>query len=220
MDSMVKKLAAEGLGTAFLLMTVIGGTVMAEKIAGGYPLGAHLAASLSTGAILVVLILMFGPLSGAHFNPAVTLAFLARREIPAKEAFLFIVTQVAAAFMGVMIANYMFGLPPIDPSETVRTGDPFWVSEFIATFGLVAAILAVLNTRPKAVAATVGLYIFAAYWFTSSTSFANPAVTLARTISKSAAGIRFEDAPLFAVIQVIGGLAAALLMGWLLKKKA
>ncbi len=219
MKEMIRKLAAEGLGTSLLLMTVIGSTLMGEAFAESYSMAAHLGASMATGAMLVVLILMFSSISGAHFNPAVTLAFLIRKEIGAKQALGFIVVQIAAAYLGVMAANFMFGVPLIDPSFTPRAGNHLWFSEFIATFGLVAAIIAVAITRKEAVAMTVGLYIFAAYWFTSSTSFANPAVTLARTISKSAAGIRFEDAPLFALVQILGGLGAALLMSWLFKKK-
>lgn len=220
MSAFPRKLLAEGLGTAFLLMTVIGATLMGEALAEGYSITAHLAASMATGAILVVLISMFGPVSGAHFNPAVTVGFVVRREIGMGEAGAFIAVQIVGGFLGVMAANYMFGQPLIDPSFTERAGNHLWFSEFIATFGLVAAIMAVVATRPKAVAMTVGLYIMAAYWFTSSTSFANPAVTLARTISKSAAGIRIEDAPLYALIQIAGGIAAALLMAWLFRKKA
>jgi glycerol uptake facilitator-like aquaporin len=220
MHGLTRGLAAEALGTALLLTTVIGSTLMGEALASGYTVTAHLAASLATGAILTVLILMFGAVSGAHFNPAVTIAFLVRKEIKPGAAGAYIAVQIGAGFLGVMAANFMFGQPLVDPSFTARTGNHLWFSEFIATFGLVAAIMAVMETRKEMVAPAVGLYIMAAYWFTSSTSFANPAVTLARTISKSAAGIRAEDAPLYALIQIAGGIAAALVMAWLYRKKA
>ena len=217
--TLARRLAAEGIGTAILLATIIGSTLMGEQLAGGYTPTAHLAAALATGGILIVLILMFGPVSGAHFNPAVTLSFLLRKEISPKKSMLYILVQVLGGFLGVMMANVMFGVDAIDPATMMRNGTPLWLSESIATFGLVGAIIAVKTVNEKAVAYAVGLYIMAAYWFTSSTTFANPAVTLARTISDSAAGILPSSVPAFLAFQIVGAVLATFVIGWIVAGK-
>jgi glycerol uptake facilitator-like aquaporin len=199
---------AEGLGTAFLLTTVIGSGIMAERLAGGNVAIALLGNTLATGAMLVVLITMIGPLSGAHFNPAVTLVFLARGELSGREAAAYIAAQIAAAVAGVLLAHAMFELPILELSSRARSGAAQGLSEGVATFGLVTTILLTLRAKPDAVATSVGLYITAAYWFTASTSFANPAVTLARTFSDTFAGIRLTDVPLFVAAQLAGALLA------------
>ena len=210
-----RRLLAEALGTAFLLATVVGSGIMAERLADGNVALALLANAIPTGAMLVVLITMFGPISGAHFNPAVTLCFFMRREIGAPDALAYVAAQLVGAAIGTWCAHLMFDLPILMLGGTVRAGIGQWAGEAVATFGLVAAILACMRFRPKAVAAVVGLYITAAYWFTSSTSFANPAVTVARALTDSFAGIRPADAPAFIVAQLAGALAASLIAGWL-----
>ena len=212
---MSRKLFAEWLGTLFLLATVVGSGIMAEGLAGGNVAIALLGNTIPTGAILVVLILVFGPVSGAHFNPAVTLCFALRREISASLAALYTVVQIAGGICGVIAAHIMFELPLIEASTTVRTGSGQWAGEFIATFGLVATILGCLASRPNAIPFAVGLYITAAYWFTSSTSFANPAVTIARAFTDTFAGIHPDDVALFIVMQIIGAVAAKYVFGWL-----
>lgn len=214
--SLSRRLTAEALGSALLLATVVGSGIMAERLAGGNVALALLANTIATGAILVVLILTLGPLSGAHFNPAVSLADawcggLAWRELPP-----YVLAQVAGALIGVAIANLMFDNPAWFASTRVRTGGSQWFSEFIATFGLLAAIWGSVRQRPAAVPYVVGAYITAAYWFTASTSFANPAVTLARAASDSFAGIRLEDTPAFIVAQLLGAFAASALFAWLI----
>ena len=211
-----RRLAAEALGTAFLLATVIGSGIMGERLAGGNVAIALLANALATGAALVALIHAFGPVSGAHFNPAVTLVMAIRGELSRCDACAYAAVQVVAAFAGVAGAHLMFGEPLFAESLKVRTGGAQWWSEVVATFGLVAMILGCLRSRADAVPYVVGLYITAAYWFTASTSFANPAVTLARATSPTFAGIRPLDAPLFIVAQIAGALLAAVVMGWLL----
>ena len=211
-----RRLLAEALGTAFLLATVVGSGIMAEKLAGGNVALALLCNAIATGAILVVLITIFGPISGAHFNPAVTLCFVMRREIRTPDALAYVAVQLVGAAIGTWCAHLMFDLPILMLGGTVRAGIGQWAGEAIATFGLIAAILACMHFRPKAVAAVVGLYITAAYWFTSSTSFANPAVTLARALTDSFAGIRPVDAPAFIAAQLVGALLASLTAGWLL----
>ena len=211
-----RRLLAEALGTAFLLATVVGSGIMAEKLAGGNVALALLCNAIATGAILVVLITTFGPISGAHFNPAVTLCFVMRREIRTPDALAYVAVQLVGAAIGTWCAHLMFDLPILMLGGTVRAGIGQWAGEAIATFGLIAAILACMHFRPKAVAAVVGLYITAAYWFTSSTSFANPAVTLARALTDSFAGIRPVDAPAFIAAQLVGALLASLTAGWLL----
>ena len=213
---MQRRLFAEWLGTLFLLATVVGSGIMAENLAGGNVAIALLGNTIPTGAILVVLILVFGPISGAHFNPAVTLAFYIRKEISARDSGLFVIAQVVGGITGVLIAHLMFENALIDPSTHDRTGVSQWISEFVATFGLVATILGLVRARPEAIPFAVGLYITAAYWFTSSTSFANPAVTIARGFSDTFAGINPSHVAMFIVMQLIGATAATLTFKWLL----
>ena len=209
-----RRLAAEFIGTAFLLATVIGSGIMGENLSDGNVAIALLGNTIATGAILVVLILVFGPISGAHFNPAVTLTFLMRREITLGHAAIYVVVQLVAALLGVYVAHVMFGEPTFAPSLHARTGIGQWTGEFVATFGLIAAILGCLRFRPDAIPYAVGLFITAGYWFTSSTSFANPAVTIARSVSNTFAGIRPDDAPMFIVAQLIAAIVATLVFGW------
>jgi len=215
---MQRRLFAEWLGTLFLLATVVGSGIMAERLAGGNVAIALLGNTIPTGAILVVLILMFGPISGAHFNPAVTLAFLIRKEITLHASALYVLAQIAGGIIGVFIAHLMFENPLIDPSTHARTGTSQWISEFVATFGLVATILGCLKTRPESIPFAVGLYITAAYWFTSSTSFANPAVTIARGFSNTFAGIDPSHVPAFIVVQLGAAVVATLTFKWLLEE--
>ena len=217
--SFLRRLAAEFIGTAFLLATVVGSGIMGETLAGGNVALALLGNTIATGAILVVLILIFGPLSGAHFNPAVTLSFLLRREITAGEALVYVGVQVAAAICGAMAAHIMFAEPVLMISTHARTGVGQWFAEFIATFGLVATILGCVRFRPDAVPYAVGLFITAGYWFTASTSFANPAVTIARTLTDTFSGIAPMDAPAFIAAQLVGAVAATLVFGWLLQPR-
>ena len=212
-----RQLAAETLGTALLLATVVGSGIMAQMLAGGNVAIALLGNTIATGAILVVLITMFGPISGAHFNPAVTLSFLTRREIAPGLAAAFIGAQVLGGVLGVAAAHAMFEQTLVQSSQTIRTGPPQWLAEAIATFGLVFTILATLRAKPDAVPMAVGLYITAAYWFTASTSFANPAVTIARTFTDTFSGIRPIDAPAFVLAQIVGALIATALATWLLR---
>jgi len=213
---LTRRLAAEAIGTAFLLATVVGSGIMGETLAGGNVAIALLGNTIPTGAILVVLILMLGPISGAHFNPAVTLSFLIQGKIASGEALLYIATQIAAAILGAWAAHLMFEEPVLMVSEKIRTGGGQWVAEIIATFGLIATILACVKHRAETVPYAVGLYITAAYWFTASTSFANPAVTIARTLTNTFSGIRPVDAPLFIVCQIVGALLATFVFVWLL----
>ena len=213
-----RRLVAEGLGTAFLLAIVVGSGIMGERLSGGNVAIALLANAVATGAGLMVLILVFGPLSGAHFNPAVTLAFLLRREIGPATALAYVAVQVLAAALGVMVAHVMFAEAVIQASTTLRSGGALWTAEVVATFGLVATILGCLRARPEAVPYAVGLYITAAYWFTASTSFANPAVTLGRTLTDTFSGIAPGDAPAFILAQVLGAALATWVFGWLLWK--
>ncbi|WP_194724707.1 MIP/aquaporin family protein [Noviherbaspirillum malthae] len=213
--TLAKRLVAEGLGTALLLAVVIGSGIMGERLAGGNVAIALLANAVATGAGLAVLILMFGAISGAHFNPLVTLSEVWQRNLPSRMAVPYIVIQVTAAFVGVAIAHMMFGEPVFSTSGHIRTGLDQWWSEFIATFGLLATIISCSRTRPSITPSAVALYITAAYWFTSSTSFANPAVTLARSASNTFAGIRPEDAPGFIIAQVLGAAVATLVFSWL-----
>ena len=213
--TLVRRLTAELIGTAMLLAAVIGSGIMGERLAGGNGAVALLANTLATGAALVALILTFGPISGAHFNPAVTLADasqggLAWREVPA-----YIAAQVFGAFVGVAVAHVMFGLPLFFASRHARSGMRQMFSEFIATFGLISVIWGCVRFRSAMVPFAVAAYIMAAYWFTSSTSFANPAVTLARAASDTFAGIRPIDAPGFIIAQLFGAAAATLLFRWL-----
>ena len=211
-----RRLAAEAMGTAGLLAVVVGSGIMGESLAGGNVAIALLGNTIATGAILVVLILAFGPLSGAHFNPAVTLAFLMRREIAPGVALLYVLAQIAGGLAGALAAHAMFELPLIQISETARSGPAQWFAEWVATFGLVATILATLRFRPEAVAYAVGLFITAGYWFTASTSFANPAVTIARSFTDTFSGIAPGHAPGFILAQLVGAASATLVFAWLL----
>ncbi|MEM6513269.1 MAG: MIP/aquaporin family protein [Pseudomonadota bacterium] len=214
--SLLRRIAAEFFGTLFLLATVVGSGIMAETLADGNVAIALLGNTLPTGAMLVVLIWVFGPVSGAHFNPAVTLAFLARREILVNDSIGYVLCQVAGAIAGVWLAHAMFDVDILQQSTRLRTGSAQWLSEGVATFGLLMAILATLRYGTKTVAVSVGLYITAAYWFTASTSFANPAVTLGRTLTDSFSGIYPLHAPAFIAAQVGGALVAVVFFGWLL----
>ena len=210
-----RRLAAEAIGTALLLAVVIGSGIMGERLSGGNAAIALLANSMATGAALVVLILIFGPLSGAHFNPVVTLASALDKTMRWREAFAYIAIQVGAAFAGVAIAHLMFGEPVFFASLKARTGVAQWWSEIVATFGLLMAIFGCMRYRPDAMPFAVGLYISAAYWFTASTSFANPAVTLARAASDTFAGIRPADVPEFIAAQLVGASLAVVVARWL-----
>lgn len=215
-----RRLAAETLGTALLLAIVIGSGIMGERLAGGNTAIALLGNTLATGAGLVVLIAAFGPVSGAHFNPAVTLVFALRREIEWRAAGAYVAAQLAGAVLGVLAAHAMFAEPMVQISAKLRDGAAQGFSEAVATFGLMTAILATVRVRPQMVPAVVGLYITSAYWFTASTSFANPAVTLARSLSNTFAGIAPQSVPLFMFAQVAGALAAAALCGWLFRERS
>lgn len=216
---MIRNLIGEWLGTFSLLATIVGSGIMAERLADGNVAIALLGNTIPTGAILVVLILCFGPISGAHFNPVVTLTFAIRKEIAMKDAGLYVLAQVLGGIAGVVVAHIMFDNPIIDPSSTIRTGTGQWVGEFVATFGLIGTILCCLKNRPEAVPYAVGLYITAAYWFTSSTSFANPAVTIARGFTDTFAGINPANVTAFVAVQLIAAILATMFFGWYLKQK-
>ncbi len=205
-----QRLGAEFLGTAFLLATVVGSGIMAERLADGNIALALLCNTLPTGAILVVIITMLGPISGAHFNPAVTAAFLIRGELRPGSAAGYVVMQILGGLAGVIAAHLMFDEAVFQIADTARTGPSQWFAEIVATFGLVSVILITIRTRPNAVAMAVGLYITAAYWFTASTSFANPAVTIARGFSDTFAGIRLEDVPAFVGAEFLGAFLAVI----------
>jgi len=211
-----RRLTAEALGTALLVATVVGSGIMAESLTRDVAL-ALLGNTLPTGAILVVLITIFGPISGAHFNPAVTLIFALKRELTLRDALCYVVLQIAGGIVGTMMAHAMFALPLLDASLKVRTGGAQWLAEGVAAFGLVATILAGIRFERASVAWLVGLYITAAYWFTSSTSFANPAVAIARTMTNTFSGIRPTDLPGFIAAELCGAVAALMLMSWLLR---
>jgi glycerol uptake facilitator-like aquaporin len=212
---LTRRLAAEALGTFFLVMAVVGSGIMADKLAGGNEALALLCNTLATAAVLVVIIIMFVSISGAHFNPAVTLVMLLRGKIERRPALLYVVVQIVGGCLGAVAAHLMFGLDPVQLGSTARNGFGQWLGEFIATFGLIATILGCVRFNPGALGAAVGLYIGSAYWFTSSTSFANPAVTIARALSDTFAGIAPGDAPGFIVAELLGALAAAYLFAWL-----
>jgi glycerol uptake facilitator-like aquaporin len=211
-----RRLAAEALGTAMLVATVVGSGIMAESLTQDVAL-ALLGNTLPTGAILVVLITTLGPISGAHFNPAVSLVFALKRDLTPRDALLYMAVQVAGGVIGTMMAHAMFALPLLDTSLKVRTGGAQWLAEGVAAFGLVATILAGVRFDRPAIPWLVGLYITAAYWFTSSTSFANPAVAIARSMTNTFAGIRATDLPGFIAAELCGALAALMLMSWLLR---
>jgi glycerol uptake facilitator-like aquaporin len=220
MPSRGRRLVAEAVGTAFLLATVIGSGIMGAKLAGGNAALALLANTLPTGAILVVLILIFGPVSGAHFNPAVSLVAAVRGELPWRDAAPYWATQIAGGLAGVWAAHVMFELPVWQLSLTVRSGPGQWFAEAVATFGLLLAILGCSAAAPSATAYAVGLYITAAYWFTASTSFANPAVTIARSLSDTFAGIAPASVPAFVCAQLAGAGAALALAALLWPKSS
>ena len=208
MSAFARKLLGEAVGSLLLFATVVGSGIMAERLAGGNVAVALLGNALATGAILYVLITMLGPVSGAQFNPAVTLVMRLRGECCWKGAALVVLAQVAAGVLGVWLAHAMFDLPILQVSAKARTGMGQWLGEFVATFGLVLTILGTLRHKPEAVPASVALYIVAGYWFTSSTSFANPAITIARSLSDSFAGIAPTDVPCFIAAQLAGAIAA------------
>jgi glycerol uptake facilitator-like aquaporin len=211
-----RRLTAEALGTALLVATVVGSGIMAETLTRDVAL-ALLCNTFPTGAILVVLISILGPVSGAHFNPAVTLVFALKGELTLREALSYVVAQVAGGIVGTVFAHAMFALPLVDASLKMRTGGAQWLAEGVAAFGLVATILAGVRFNRPAIPWLVGLYITAAYWFTSSTSFANPAVAIARSLTNTFAGIRPVDLPGFIAAELCGAVAALLLMNWLLR---
>ncbi len=211
-----RRLFAEWLGTAFLLMTVVGSGIMAEALAAGNTGIALLGNTLATGCILAVLILIFGPISGAHFNPAVTISFTLSGDLPWTQGAAYVLVQIGGAVVGVMLAHLMFDAPLLTFSARERAGVGQWLGEFVATFGLLATIWGCLRFRPEAVAYAVGLFISAGYWFTSSTSFANPAVTLARALTDTFAGIRPLDVPGFIAAEVAAALVATAVLRWLL----
>jgi glycerol uptake facilitator-like aquaporin len=212
--SLTQRSVAECLGTAFLLAAVVGSGIMAQKLAGGNNALALLCNTLPTGAILAVLILTFGPISGAHFNPAVSVAFALRRELSWPNAVTYIVAQIIGGVIGVWITHLMFELPVWQVSSNARTGTGQWLAEFVATFGLLLTILGCIARTPAAVPYAVGLYITSAYWFTASTSFANPAVTIARSLSDTFAGIAPTGVVAFITAQFVGMIAAVALGRW------
>jgi glycerol uptake facilitator-like aquaporin len=214
-----RRLTAEALGTALLVATVVGSGIMAVSLS--HDVGIQLLGNtLPTGAILVVLITILGPVSGAHFNPAVSLVFALKRDMSWRDAALYALVQVAGGVLGAIVAHLMFSLPLIAFSEKARTGGAQWFAEWVATFGLVATILAGIRFERSAVPWLVGLYVTAAYWFTSSTSFANPAVVIARALTNTFSGIRPIDAPGFIAAQLLGAVCALALMNWLLREDA
>lgn len=213
--SFAQQATAECLGTAFLLAAIVGSGIMAAKLSTGNGALALLCNTLPTGAILTVLILIFAPVSGAHFNPAVSIAAALRRELPIGVAATYIAMQIVGAIAGVLAAHAMFDLPLLQVSGTVRTGSGQWFAEFVATFGLLLTIFGCAARTPAAIPYAVGLYITAAYWFTASTSFANPAVTIARALSDTFAGIAPAGAPAFIGAQLLGMLGAVALARWL-----
>jgi len=217
---MLRRLMAEWLGTFSLLATVVGSGIMAERLADGNVAIALLGNTIPTGAILIVLIMVFAPISGAHFNPAVTLCFAIRKEITTLDSICYVMTQIIGGISGVLVAHVLFDNQLFDPSTTARSGLGQWVGEFVATFGLIGTILGCLKARSEAVPFAVGLYITAAYWFTSSTSFANPAVTIARGFSDTFAGISPADVTAFVLIQLIAATLATFYFRWLLDEEA
>jgi glycerol uptake facilitator-like aquaporin len=207
--------SAEFVGTAFLLLAVVGSGIMAQRLCGGNTGLALLANAIATGGALIALLLAFGPISGAHFNPAVTLADAWQGGVPWSSVPVYVLAQIAGALLGTALANGMFGLPLFFASQHVRSGNPLLVSEFVATFGLLATIWGCVRSRPAVTPFAVAAYIVGAYWFTPSTSFANPAVTIARSLTDTFAGIRPADMPLFIVAQLCGAFAATALFAYL-----
>lgn len=216
---LLRRLAAEALGTALLVATVVGSGIMAETLTRDVAL-ALLGNTIATGAMLVVLITILGPISGAHFNPAVSLVFAIKGDLPPREAGLYTVAQVGGGIGGTVVAHLMFAMPVVMASQHVRTGTAQWFAEWVATFGLIVTILAGIRFAHAAVPWLVGLYITAAYWFTASTSFANPAVAIARALTNTFSGIRPIDLPGFVAAQLAGALCGLVLLGWLLRETA
>lgn len=216
--TLAQRIVAEALGTAFLLAAVVGSGIMAAKLSGGNAALALLCNTLPTGAILAVLILVFGPVSGAHFNPAVSVAAALRRELLPRVTFMYIAAQIVGGIVGVLAAHAMFELPLWQVSMTVRTGPGQWFAECVATFGLLLTIFGCAARTPAAIPYAVGLYITAAYWFTASTSFANPAVTIARALSDTYAGIAPAGVLAFILAQLVGAVAATALARWLFRQ--
>jgi glycerol uptake facilitator-like aquaporin len=214
-----RRLAAEALGTALLLAVVVGSGIMGERLDGGNTAIALMGNTLATGAALVVLITVFGPISGAHFNPAVSLVFALRRELSARRTLAYVLAQFAGGVLGVVAAHAMFDVPILQVATKLRDGPAQAFSEAVATFGLIVTILGTLRFRPQFTPMAVGLYITAAYWFAASTSFANPAVTLARSLTDTFSGIAPSSAPAFMAAQLAGAGAAAAAMGWLLEPR-
>lgn len=217
--TLTRRLAAEAVGTAILVGTVVGSGIMGAALASGNDAVALLGNTIATGAILVVLILVFGPVSGAHFNPAVTFAFWLRRDITRAAALAYIAVQVTGGLLGTGLAHAMFELDIVQASTHVRAGPPQWLGEFLATFALLASILALLKTRPEAIPYAVGLVIAAGYWWTSSTSFANPAVTIARAFTDTFSGIRPDDVGPFVAAQLIAAASAVGFFAWMYKQR-
>jgi glycerol uptake facilitator-like aquaporin len=211
-----RRLVAEGLGTALLVATVVGSGIMAENLTRDVAL-ALLCNTLATGAILVVLVSILGPISGAHFNPAVSLVFALKRDLAPREAAMYMAAQIAGGMIGTMLAQAMFARPLLEASLKMRTGGEQWLAEGVAAFGLVATILAGIRFARSSVPWLVGLYITAAYWFTSSTSFANPAVAMARSMTNTFSGIRPQDLPGFIAAELCGAVAALVFINWLLR---
>jgi len=218
--TLARRLVAEGLGTALLVAAVIGSGIMAQRLAGDSGALALLANTVATGAALVALILTFGPVSGAHFNPVVSICFVVARELTVRDGVRYVLAQVTGGIAGAILANAMFNLDLVTWSATVRAGTATLLSEAVATFGLVGVVISTSRRGSPAAPFAVAAYIVAAYWFTASTSFANPAVTMARAISDTFSGIRPADVPGFVTAQAIGGAAAALLFGWLHSSRA
>lgn len=214
-----RRLAAETLGTALLVATVVGSGIMAQSLTKDTAL-ALLGNTMATGAMLIVLVAIFGPISGGHFNPAVSLVFALKRELPSREAALYSGAQIIGGMFGTIIAHLMFSLPVLESSLHVRTGGAQWFAEYVATFGLITTILAGIRFQQSAVPWLVGLYITAAYWFTASMSFANPAVALARSLTNTFSGIRPIDLPGFVIAELVGAICALGFMNWLLKAPA
>lgn len=215
-----RRAVAEFLGTWLLVATVVGSGIMAESLAGGNGAVALLGNTIATGAILVVLIAMLGPISGAHFNPAVSLVFTVMGELPVATLALYVVAQVAGGIAGTVTAHLMFDMPILQASEHVRQGPSQFLSEVVATFGLLATILGCRRFRPEIIPTAVALYVVAGYWFTASTCFANPAVAIARSLTNTFSGIRPMDAPWFILAEIVGALLAAAVFRWLLARTA
>ena len=215
---LVRRIVAEGLGTALLLAVVVGSGIMGERLSGGNAAIALLGNTIATGAGLIVLIHIFGPVSGAHFNPAVTLAVASRGDFGGRTAIFYIAAQLIGAVLGVWMAHAMFGEHMLQISTKLRAGPGQALSEFVATFGLIGTIISTQRSRPEFTPVAVGLYIIAAYWFTASTSFANPAVTVARSLSDTFAGIAPSSGPAFIAAQLAGAMAAVGFFGWLHKE--